>query len=259
MAIFRSPRSARSRASRSDDTTSSNTSGGVAGLRDLLDQRGDRLVEGGVAGAVAGELQRSSSERRQVGERRLGPGAEVADHLGGRQRAEAARGPEVVAVGEPEQEAGGEEVAGAGGVDDALDRAGVDHVHLVAGDDHRALLAAGERRDLALARHLLQGVVERVDPVERRDLVLVREQDVDVVLEQVEELVAVALDAERVGEGERHAVAGVVRGAGGPAERVLGVGLVPEVALEEQHLRAGEEGGVELGRARAGRRRRGTC
>ena len=69
------------------------------------------------------------------------------------------------------------------------DRVRVDDVHLVARHDHRALLTPGERRDLAVVLHALQRVVELVDLVERRDLGLVGEQHVDVVLDQLEELV----------------------------------------------------------------------
>ena len=42
----------------------------------------------------------------------------------------------------------------------------------------------------------LQRVVEVVDLVERRDLGFVGEQDVDLVLDELEELVAVPVDAE---------------------------------------------------------------
>ena len=58
-----------------------------------------------------------------------------------------------------------------------------------------------------------------------------------------------AVDTERVGQRERHPVAGVVRGAGGEAVRGLGVGLVPQVALEVQDLRGGHELVVDVGRA----------
>ena len=149
-------------------------------------------------------------------------------------------------MGEPEQEPGGVEVAGAGGVDDLGDRMRVDDVHLVARHDQRALLAPCERRDLAVVVHALQRVVELSDLVQRRDLDLVREQHVDVVLDELEELVAVPVDAEAVGQRERHPVARVVRGPHRAAEGILGVGLVPEVALEVEHLRARHERVVEI-------------
>ena len=78
-------------------------------------------------------------------------------------------------------------------------------------------------------------VVEVVDLVERRDLGLVGEEDVDVGLDEVEELVAVALDAERVGQRERDP-AGRRRARCAAAMRNASLrrGLVPEVALEVQ-------------------------
>ena len=51
--------------------------------------------------------------------------------------------------------------------------------------------------------------VEVVDLVEHRDLVLVGEQDVDRVLDQLEEFVAVAFDAEGVRERERDLAPGL--------------------------------------------------
>ena len=52
------------------------------------------------------------------------------------------------------EEAGGVEVAGAGGVDDVAHTMGGDLDPLaVGGDDDRALLAAGEAGDLAVAGH----------------------------------------------------------------------------------------------------------
>ena len=116
-----------------------------------------------------------------------------------------------------------------------------------------------ERGDLAAAADLLERVVELGDPIERGDLGLVGEQDVDVVLDEVEELVAVPLDAERVGQRERHTVSRVVRGARRLAERVLRLRLVPQVALEEEHLRACQQLVVELGGSELRRRRPDTC
>jgi hypothetical protein len=98
----------------------------------------------------------------------------------------------------------------------------------------------------------LQRVVEGVDLVQRRDLDLVREQHVDVLLDQLEELGAVAVDAEAVRQCERDAVPSVVRDSCRQAECVLGFGLVPQVALEEQHLGATDELVVEIRRTELG-------
>ena len=162
----------------------------------LLDERGDRGVELAVAGAVAGTVfdRRATfaSVRRpwsladdrlgELRQRHRGAGAEVGDDLGRGQRAEAAAGREVVAVGEAVQEAGRVQVAGARGVDDSRSTGSASMTCTSSrADDDRALLAAGEGRDLAVLADLLERVVEVVDLVERADLVLVREQDVDLV------------------------------------------------------------------------------
>ena len=68
---------------------------------------------------------------------------------------------------EPVEEAGGELVAGAGGVDDAVDRVRVDHVHLVAATITAPFSLRVERGDLAVVLHALERVVELVDLVER--------------------------------------------------------------------------------------------
>src|SRR5437588_12912328 len=87
----------------------------------------------------------------------------------------------------------------------------VDHVHVVAGDDDRAERAPGQRRDLAMAADMVQRLVEALDLVERSDLVLVREKDVDVELDELEELGTVTIDTERVRERQRDTPVGPVR------------------------------------------------
>ncbi len=124
------------------------------------------------------------------------------DDLGGHDAAETAAGSKVAAMGVGVEEAGGVGVAGAGGVDDGDPLFGVDDVHFVAADDDGALLAAREAGDLGMAADVLQGFVEVGDLVEGEDLSLVGEEDVDVVVDQLDELVAEAVDAEGVGGGE---------------------------------------------------------
>jgi len=74
------------------------------------------------------------------------------------------------------------------------------------GDDRdmRADLA-GERGDLRVPADVLERRVEVFDLVERADLGLVGEQHVDLVLDELQELVAVAVDAGPVREREGHA------------------------------------------------------
>lgn len=157
-----------------------------------------------------------------------------------------ARAAEVEAVGQAVQKARRVLVAGAGGIDDTVDRVRVDDMHLVAGDDDRPPLTAGQGRDLAVPSHALERGVEVVDLVERADLGLVGEQHVDLVLDEGAELRAVPLDTERVGQRERDRAARVTRRCGCLPDGVLGRRLVPEVALEVRHLSTGDDTGVDV-------------
>src|ERR1700761_3488138 len=64
-----------------------------------------------------GALRQQPAIPRELLERYLGAGADVRDHLGRRERTKSCRFLMPRTAREPEQEAGGEEVAGAGGVD----------------------------------------------------------------------------------------------------------------------------------------------
>src|SRR5690349_21937095 len=107
------------------------------------------------------------------------------DDLGRGDRPETAAGAEIVSEREAVEEAGGVLVAGAGRVDDPA-RYGlrVDEVDLLTTHDQRALRATGQRRDLAVVVDTLQRGVEVVDLVQRADLGLVGEQDVDLAVDQ---------------------------------------------------------------------------
>ena len=129
-----------------------------------------------------------------------------------------------LSVRQPVEEACGEEVAGAGRVDQLLDRRGGDLDDVVTVHDDRALLAARDRPDPRPASHVRERLLERVDLEERTDLRLVREHDVDVVLDQVQELGAEPVDAEAVGQGEGGAATGPVGEVEGSLERRLGGG-----------------------------------
>ena len=101
------------------------------------------------------------------------------------------------------QKARSEQVAGAGGVDDAPDRLGGNDVGLIARDDHGAFFRARQGGDLAMPAHHLQGRVEIINLVERGDFLFVGEQDIDLVFDQIEEFVAPTLDAKRIRQAER--------------------------------------------------------
>ena len=84
---------------------------------------------------------------------------------------------------------------------------------------HRAVGAAGQRGDLHLAAHHLGGLLELVGAVQAADLDLVGDQDVDVPGDQVGELGAPAVDAERIGQAERDPAAVAVGDLAPPSGR----------------------------------------
>ncbi len=66
-----------------------------------------------------------------------------------------------------------------------------------------------------MAAHRSGGGGEILGLVERADLRLIGEQDVDMAVDQIAEGGAVALDAKRVGQAQRHPAAGGVGDGGG--------------------------------------------
>src|SRR5260370_15004183 len=84
--------------------------------------------------------------RREVLERGLRAGAEMADDLGGAEAAQARARREVAAMCQAVEEAAGVEVAGAGGVDEPRHLLRRNRVRGAGGDDGGALLAAVQRR-----------------------------------------------------------------------------------------------------------------
>ena len=133
-------------------------------------------------------------------ERELGPGAYMRDDLGGRQGAQPGALDERQVPGEAMEEARGEKVAGAGRIHDPLHRMRLDDMNLVTLHDDAASLRARQRRDGAILAHPLHSLVEMRDLIERGDLPLIGEDDVDVVADELEERVAMAVDAEAIGE-----------------------------------------------------------
>ena len=131
---------------------------------------------------------------------------------------------------------------------------GPDHVHAAPVHQDGALGAPGQRGQLAVPAHVRQRRVEVAHLVERADLELVREEDVDVVLDQVEEGGAVPLHAERVGEGERHLASRLVRDRGRGAEGLLRLGGIEEVTLEVEDPAARDQARVHVRRPEPHRR-----
>ena len=136
----------------------------------------------------------------------LRPRTVVLDNLRGRQCAETAAGDEIGVPGEPCQESCCKEVTGASRVHKSLDREGGHGKGLLTGDRHRAMFGTSDHADDVFVTQGRQSGVEISRLVERVQLVLVGEQDVDVPLaDQAKELFAIAVDTETVREGERDA------------------------------------------------------
>ena len=136
------------------------------------------------------------------------------------------------------QEPGGEQVAGAGGVEHLVDGLGRDTQHLVRGDDHASLRTDGDRRELAFVtqrRRLRRRTSRprRATAVRPRCRTACRP-----VLDQRAEVVAVPVDAERVAQRQRHHPTVGVGDFGRMTERLLRIVAVEQVALHVQHLGA---------------------
>ena len=185
----------------------------------------------------------SPTKRMQLDERTR---AHVADHLGGSDRTESATLRDVGARGEAMEESGGEEIARSGRVDDGRHRDGGHLDELVARDHHASLRPAGDDGHRAFVAQRGHGVVERLQLVQRQQLVFVAEEQVDAVGDETAEVVTMAIDAERVGQRQRHGAVVLVRNLRGMAERRLGIVAIVEVALHVEHLALGDGLLVEI-------------
>ena len=166
---------------------------------------------------------------------------------------------EISAMRQAEEEAGGIEIAGAGGIDQPRHRGRRDRQRGASRHDDRALLAPRQGRDLAMAAHGAERRVEILGLVERADFGLVGEEDVDMAGDERAELGAVALDAEGVGQGQADLAPGAVGELRRLLERRLGARWIEQVALEIGHLCRGDERFAEDPPARTRRRRRERC
>ena len=92
-------------------------------------------------------------------------------------------------------------------------------------------------------------LVERSGLIERGDLRLVGKQDVDVGADQLQELGPMPIDAERIGERQRHLPPGLGGDVGRLAESGLGLGPVEQVAFEIEDAGGADEFGVHLAAA----------
>ena len=120
------------------------------------------------------------------------------------------------------------------------------HVHVVAHEHDRSGCAAGEERQLAFLAYALHRVVEVLDLVQRQDLSLVGEEDVDGLRDELAELLSMTLDAEPVREREGNLVASVVRDGHRLADRSLAVLRIPQVPLAVRDASVADARGVDV-------------
>ena len=163
------------------------------------------------------------------------------------------------AAGQAEQEACGVKVARPGRIDDPGHRRRGDGVLLAIGQDDAAALAPGQRGDRDMAAHRLRRCREVVSLVQRADLRLVGEQDIDLALDQFAEGGPMPPDTERVGEAQRDTAPGAVRDRRGPAKSGLRLRRVEQIAFEIGDLGRTRSAPPRSRPARARRRRRDTC
>src|SRR5690606_4499701 len=127
------------------------------------------------------------------------------DDLGGREGSQSASGLEAAARRQTMEEPSGVKIACAGDVQYGVDPDRLDLDRFLSlSRDHRAFGTPCQNGQLRVRASQAHGLIERADLVERRDLALVGNQNVDAVPDQGKELFPVAIDAEAVGQGERH-------------------------------------------------------
>src|SRR5262245_18260416 len=109
----------------------------------------------------------------------LGTGADMTDDFGSAQTADLAADGEGQAAGQPAEKAAGVEIAGSSGVDDLCYWGCGDAVLGAVGEDYAARGTAGERSDRDMAAHGRGGGGEVLGLVQRADLGLIGEENVD--------------------------------------------------------------------------------
>ena len=236
---------------------------GVVGIGDAIDDVGDGRVELGrrrcgtagraasIASPTVHRVLRLGEQRRgQLGQRRLRTGAEVTDHLGRRERAEPPGGAEIVAVREPEQEARPRRgrrrrwcrprwATGCASMTCTSSR-----VTITAPFSLRVSAAISQR--IAMCCSASSNESTSYSDVISASLANKTSTSASISSRNSARWRSTQKESDSVNATR---LPGVVRGARGATERVLRLGLVPEVPLEEQHLGARDELVVELGRS----------
>ena len=169
------------------------------------------------------------------------------DHLGRHQRPEPRRVAIVGAAREPDQKTRGEEVAGAGGVDQALHGARRNSRGFLARYDQTTLFATRDHRKPRVVAQRIERGVEVGGLVQAVQFTLVGENEIDRAgSDEIEEFRAITVDAERIRQGQRDVALGVVRNLRRLEEGLLRVRRIPEITLEIDDLSGGNGSGVDI-------------
>jgi len=99
-------------------------------------------------------------------------------------------------------------------------------------NDDRPGVATSKASDRAMSCHPTSCFLEVVNLVERANFILIREENVDVMFDDLKEFGTMAIDAEAVGKRERHPSSCTCRPAHHIAKCALGRGFVPQISLE---------------------------
>ncbi len=175
------------------------------------------------------------------------------NHFGGGDRTEPPALPQRQSASQPMQEARGEQVTGTGRVDHLADRDSGHFDHVVRRHNDRTVGTDSDGGQRALCAQHCNRLVKRFRLVERQQLGLVAEQQVDLVVDEREKVVTVTIDTKRVGERERHHSGGTVGDSGGVPKCLLGLGPVVQVTLHIEHLTGGHDDVIDITHAEQAR------
>src|SRR5690606_21456664 len=163
--------------------------------------------------------------------------ADLLDDQRRRQRTKLATVAKIEAACIAVEEARSVEIACASGVHDLANRFGLDINGSRALYDDGAVTSSCDNAKLAVIAKSVQGRIQGAGLVEGFNFVLVGEDDVDRPrTHQIQELVAKAIDAERVRKRHGHLPTALMRHGSAPPDCFLRVGRIPEVTFKIGHL-----------------------
>jgi len=170
----------------------------------------------------------------------------VRDHFRRRNRTQSTRFGKRTTIGESVEKPGREEVSGARRVEDVIDWFGGNRDDLVTCHDGGPERPPGDDRQRTVPTNRCDRCFEPFGLVERAQFLLVGEQDVDFVFDQGPKIVTVSIDAETVGERERHLPTGTVSDPRCVPESLLRIVAIEEIALHVQDSAVGHDCFVDV-------------